>query len=184
MEPSILKQAYPLGSVIRKTEAEIVAQNIILILSRTGDKWRKLDYTEYEKERLKDGNYTKAEKGYFDKVIDYCLNPDAAKLFCPSWKKIIDEERIKFKFWKDNKLDQEFTLSAREFKAKYLEWLKTKEKSWLEYYGFNIASMHYFIGDKESEKGLQCVSELEEAQEQWDIIQEVRVKYFLDSDIK
>jgi len=58
------------------------------ILARKGNDWRKLAYDEYEKERMKDGNYSTNEKSYFDKVIDYCLNASTAKLFAPAWRQI------------------------------------------------------------------------------------------------
>jgi hypothetical protein len=85
MKPSKLKNVSAMGSVSQKAEAETIAENIIIILSRTGDKWRKLTYTEYKEERLKDGNYSSIEEKYFNQVIDYCISVDTAKLFAPSW---------------------------------------------------------------------------------------------------
>lgn len=95
-----------------------------------------------------------------------------------------NEDTILFHFWKNNRKDQEYTLSLKEFREKYLEWLKTKEKSWLEYYGFNIQSMQFFIGDEESKKGLQSVGDLNDSEKQWELLQDVRVKYFLEENIK
>lgn len=77
---------HPFASVLRKTEHEMVAANIMKILKRTGDKFRPLLWDEYKTERLKDGQFTSSEKGSFDKVIDYCASPQTARLFSASWK--------------------------------------------------------------------------------------------------
>lgn len=90
MKPSNFKKASPMGSVLRKSEAETVASNIMTILSRTGDEWRKLTYYEYKEQRLKDGNYSSDEKKHFEQVIDYCINPDTAKLFAPGWRAVAE----------------------------------------------------------------------------------------------
>jgi len=84
MKPSNIK-SYPWSSVIGKAEAETVALNIIKILKRNGDKFRKLGFKEYKEERLKDGNYSELEKHYFNQVVDYCKSGKAAKSFAKSW---------------------------------------------------------------------------------------------------
>lgn len=94
MKPSDFNKKHPIGSVMRKSEAETIAHNIITILSRTGDTWRKLPYEEYEFERLKDGGYSKAEAHYFNQVIGYCKNPDTCKLFAPAWKQIAEIQTL------------------------------------------------------------------------------------------
>ena len=76
----------PFDSIKQKAEHEQIAFNIMLILKRTGNVFRKLSWTEYKKERLKDGNFSDGEKGYFNDVIDYCKSEDTAKLFSPNWK--------------------------------------------------------------------------------------------------
>ena len=68
-------------------ESEMVAVNIMVILSRTGNEWRKLSFEEYKKERLKDGNYTYKEEHYFNAVVDYTTSAEAARGFCPGWQK-------------------------------------------------------------------------------------------------
>ena len=77
----------PMGSVLRKSEFETVAQNIMLILKRTGDVFRELTWEEYKEERLKDRNFSEREKQYFDGVIGYCNSADKAVLFCNNWAK-------------------------------------------------------------------------------------------------
>lgn len=78
----------PWNSVLQKSEAETVARNIMAILNRTGNTWRELSFVEYEKERLKDGNYSSIEQQYFNEVIGYCKSPGTAILFSDSWKEV------------------------------------------------------------------------------------------------
>lgn len=42
------------------------------------------------------------------------------------------------KFWIDNRLDKEVTHTIDEIKTMFIEWMKSKEKSWLEYYVFKL----------------------------------------------
>ena len=76
---------FPWDSVLGKAEAEQVAVNIMIILKRTGDTWRELSWDEYEKERMKDGHFSNAEQGYFNRVIGYCSKEKAAS-FSQAWK--------------------------------------------------------------------------------------------------
>lgn len=75
----------PYGCVFRKAEHERIAQNIMVILERTGNNFRELSYKEYEIERLKDGNYSDYEKRFFDDVIKYCSSAEKAKTFSKQW---------------------------------------------------------------------------------------------------
>jgi len=61
---------------------------------------------------------------------------------------------MKFTFWKDNKVSQEYTLTLDEIKAKYEQYLATKEKDWIEYYGSH--TIRAFVGEKE---GLNSVTD-------------------------
>lgn len=63
---------------------------------------------------------------------------------------------MEFTFWKENRLDREYKLTLDEIKAKYKEYLATKEKSWIEYYGHQTVTA--FVGDKE---GLNSVTDAE-----------------------
>lgn len=80
---------FPWGSVKGTSEHETVAQNIMAILQRTGNKFRHLSWEEYKEERIKDGNFSEREKGYFLDVYDFCVSPQTAVLFSPTWKEII-----------------------------------------------------------------------------------------------
>ncbi|MEA1849225.1 hypothetical protein U9K52_09900 [Chryseobacterium sp. MHB01] len=80
--------SYPWSSVFQKTENEIVAQNIMKILQRTGDTFRSLSWEEYETERQKDKNFSIAEKKYFNEVLHYCESAEKAKTFSESWNKL------------------------------------------------------------------------------------------------
>jgi hypothetical protein len=85
MTPSDFNK-YPWNSVLQKCECETIAQNIMVILKRTGNTFRPLTWEEYKKERLKNKDFTESEKQYFDKVIPYCKNEDTAKLFSKKWE--------------------------------------------------------------------------------------------------
>ena len=82
---------HPYGSVLGESEAETVAQNIIVMLERTGNIWRPLSWEEYITERRKDNpnidDWELAnEKRRFYKVIKYCSSAEEAKKFSLSWK--------------------------------------------------------------------------------------------------
>jgi hypothetical protein len=79
---------FPHNSIMQNFEAERVATNIIVILSRTGNEFRDFTWEEYKEERKKDSGFSEGEKQYFDKVIDYFKSPDTTALFCPIWKNI------------------------------------------------------------------------------------------------
>lgn len=69
-----------------------------------------------------------------------------------------------YDFWKENKLDQKFTLRIEEFKEKFLVWMQTKEKSWLEHYYANLILI--FITDPSGlnaafENGIGVIEEIE-----------------------
>jgi hypothetical protein len=83
--PSYFSDKKPFSSVYQKSEYETIAKNIMVILDRTGDEFRNLSWKEYKKERLKDGNFSDAEKMYFDVVIEYCTTPEKAKTFSKNW---------------------------------------------------------------------------------------------------
>lgn len=83
-----------------------------------------------------------------------------------------------FPLWKENKLDQEYSLSLADFKPKFFEWVKQQKKSWLNYYGTRGAVGKY-IGDKEllnSVAELPLYDELAEAvrDEFWKIVEAMR----------
>lgn len=79
--------SFPMGSVLKNHESEVIARNIMAILNRTGNTFRELTWEEYSKERKKDGNFSEREKGYFDDVIKYCKSADTAVCFCEDWYK-------------------------------------------------------------------------------------------------
>lgn len=77
----------PYASVMNKSEHKTIAANIMLILKRTGNKFRVLSKDEYIKERKKDGHFSMGEMGFFREVISYCTSAKMAKLFSPTWAK-------------------------------------------------------------------------------------------------
>ena len=81
---------YPWNSVMQNSECETIARNIMIILKRTGNTFRKLSWKEYKEERIKDKKtdssyFSDGEEKYFDKVIDYCQSVEKAKTFSSSW---------------------------------------------------------------------------------------------------
>lgn len=91
MKPSEFN-SFPFSSVMHNTECEIVAQNIMVILGRTGDTFRELSWKEYEAERMNDEDFSSVEAEYFDKVIEYFKSEDTAKLFSTVWKESAEEK--------------------------------------------------------------------------------------------
>lgn len=83
---------FPSSSVTGKYEKEMVACNIMVILTRQSNRFRDLIWKEYKYERLKDKNFSNREHDWFDNVINYCKNEDTARLFSPVWDKVFTEE--------------------------------------------------------------------------------------------
>ncbi len=82
----------PIGSRFQKSEAETIITNIMIILKRTGNKWRHLDWSEYKMERIKDGNFcTNHEKEYFELVNRYCFSAKNARLVSRNWTEIYNK---------------------------------------------------------------------------------------------
>lgn len=75
----------PWSSVLNQSEYEVIALNIMEILKRTGNIFRKLTWEEYTKERLKDGGFSGGEYKFFIEVLPYCRNANTAKLFSKTW---------------------------------------------------------------------------------------------------
>lgn len=76
---------WPKQSLYWKMEPESVAENIMIILARTGDQWTNLSFDEYRKERIRDGDFHKWEEDLFLHVKEYCQSPEMAKSFSPNW---------------------------------------------------------------------------------------------------
>ena len=86
-KPSDFKN-FPCSSVLQKSESETVAQNIMVILARTGNTFRPLSWKEYKTERLKDGNFSEGEKGFFKQVTKWCKSAESAQLFSKEWAEV------------------------------------------------------------------------------------------------
>jgi len=76
---------WPKESLCWKMEPESVAENIMVILARTGNEWVDLSFDDYKKERVKDGDFHKWEEDLFLHVNKYCQSPEIAKSFSPKW---------------------------------------------------------------------------------------------------
>lgn len=88
---------WPKQSKYWKMEPESVAENIMVILARTGDVFRDITFEEYRAERLKDERFHKAEKDYFNQVVYYCSSSIIASGFSPVWKAAFDRDFEKLK---------------------------------------------------------------------------------------
>ncbi len=84
MKPSDFTN-FPMGSIEQKCESETVAQDIMIILERTGNKFRKLGWREYKRERLNDNDFYDGEKPFFNIVVSHCTSASKAKLFSKAW---------------------------------------------------------------------------------------------------
>jgi len=76
---------HPFDSVSQSYNSEVIARNIMIILSKTGNEWRRLTYQEYKCYRLKEGNWTPAESLYFEEVLPHTTSPGEAINFCKTW---------------------------------------------------------------------------------------------------
>ena len=88
MKPSDYVHVSAMGSVPGKREMEIVAENIMMILARTGNVFRPLSWGEYKAERMDDGNFSEKEKSHFNHAMKYCKSSETAALFCSGWEKV------------------------------------------------------------------------------------------------
>jgi len=77
---------HPYDSVFENHETEEVARNIMVILSRTGDSFRRLSWEEYETHRVKDGNFSQTEKRYFERIVGMCASEESARAFSEAWQ--------------------------------------------------------------------------------------------------
>jgi len=87
-----------------KSECEDIALNIMKVLKRTGNTWRRLNWEEYVEVRLKDkatdkggGFDASKERPVFYKVIKYTVSEESARSFGGTWKNIeaeVPEEEL------------------------------------------------------------------------------------------
>lgn len=87
LKPSIFK-SFPWESILQKSEDEQIAQNIMIIRARLGDKWD-ITWDEYKKEREKDGGWGCAysEERYFKELMKQIPDVLGAIAFSPTWAK-------------------------------------------------------------------------------------------------
>jgi len=95
MTPSDFKNRFPMNSLEQKNEVEVIAQNIMKILARTGDTFRPLSSEEYETERRKDGGWSSFEGELFKRAAPHCVTEETALAFSPDWKRISDKQAKK-----------------------------------------------------------------------------------------
>ena len=95
---------FPLASIMGKAEHERVALNIMIILNKNGNTWRKLSWKEYVKSRTDDEvkkldeigedfpnrslyirHNIDSEKSYFKSVVEHCSSANKALKFSENW---------------------------------------------------------------------------------------------------
>ena len=92
MKPSRLKKQFPFGSITQNTETEIVAMNVVKILSSRGDTFRLLTWEEYVESRKADGATEwdcQIEHRYFEVAAPYLETAKKAATFQYQWEKIL-----------------------------------------------------------------------------------------------
>ena len=76
------------------------------------------------------------------------------------------------KFWEDNRLDKEYSLTKEEIGTAYIGFLSTKEINWIKYYGHQ--TVQAFVGDKD---GLNSVTDIENYSRLQEMLMPLRHKY-------
>ena len=79
----------------------------------------------------------------------------------------------KFNFWKENKIDQHFTLTETDLVEKFKEWLSNKQRNWLDYYTTHEV-LCSFIGET---AGLSSVQEPKEMDAMVKLLKPIKQKY-------
>lgn len=96
MKPSLLKKQFPFGSIAQKTETEVVAMNVVKILSNRGDTFRLLTWEEYVESRKADGATDwdcQIEQRYFEIAAPYLETATNAATFSDMWAKLLQGEK-------------------------------------------------------------------------------------------
>lgn len=79
----------------------------------------------------------------------------------------------KFTFYKENKISGKYELPLDEIKTKFVEWMKTKEKDWLEYYISNLENEFVCSPD-----GLNSVLEKGKSYSLSDELRKTKIEFF------
>jgi hypothetical protein len=80
--------SFPYSSIFGECNCEVIAQNIMVILKRTGNAFRLLTWKEYSKERKQDGNFNTREERFFNKVVESCSTEAGARKFSKEWREV------------------------------------------------------------------------------------------------
>jgi hypothetical protein len=78
-----------------------------------------------------------------------------------------------YNFWKENRQKGLFQLTFLEIKTKFIEWMKTKERSWMDYYYMNLFDVFVMAPD-----GLNSVMESEDLHELRNELNDVKKEFF------
>lgn len=87
---------------------------------------------------------------------------------------------MKFKLWKDNKIDQEHEMTLEEIRKAYEKFCQGKvdegKADWLMYYGHQ--TVNWFIIENEDANGLQSVVEQEDYVTLQGKLMDIRQKHY------
>lgn len=72
-----------------------------------------------------------------------------------------DQINPSFKFWFENKINDERSYFISDIAQQFEKWLKKKDRAWIEYYGYEQV-IPFFIGDKD---GLNSVCDMRDLPE-------------------
>ena len=78
-----------------------------------------------------------------------------------------------FNFWKDNSIDQHFTLTESVLKEKFEAWLPTKDIAWINHYN-SERIIRFFLTDKQ---GVSSVFEESEFDAMYEFLKPIVVAH-------
>lgn len=96
MKPSKISAILPMGSIFQNIESEQVAQNIAIILKRTGDEFRLLSRDEYTDECKKDGHKRVLygdpfSRITYEQIAELMSHPITAATICKEYAYLLKE---------------------------------------------------------------------------------------------
>lgn len=86
LTPRDFGKIFPFKSVLGDGNAEQVCRNIMVILDRTGNKWRKMRWSEYKSKVNREVSFD--EKECFIMVVKYTVSESTAGTFSKAWSEI------------------------------------------------------------------------------------------------
>lgn len=84
-----------------------------------------------------------------------------------------------FKFWKENRNDNEFQMGVKEIETKFVEWMKTKDPDWLDYYC--AALVRFFVSEEDGMNSVMKKKDYNNLDDvlyktKWNFLEKMKVK--------